>query len=72
MAYFTCVQDSFDIVSDSLDILNDVISKFGNLVAAEHGKVTNALLPFLDNNRTVIRKRGLQSLGRNQEFSSCY
>ena len=56
------MQESFDVVSASLDLLNEVLSKFGGLVASEHARLRNALLPELDESRAGVRKRAIHCL----------
>lgn len=56
------MQESYDVVSASLDLLNEVVSKFGGLVAGEHARVRDCLLPELDESRAGVRKRAIHCL----------
>ncbi|KAK9835209.1 hypothetical protein WJX81_005880 [Elliptochloris bilobata] len=55
-------KESYDIVSASLDLMNEVVSKFGGLVAAEHARICDCLLPELDESRAGVRKRAIHCL----------
>lgn len=49
-------------MSASLDLLNEAVSKFGGLVASEHARIRDALLPELDESRAGVRKRAIHCL----------
>ena len=52
-----------DVVNASLEILNDLLNKFGGLMAGDHARLRDSLLPLLEDNRAGVKKRAIHCLG---------
>ena len=42
--------------------MNEIVSKFGGLVASDHARIRDCLLPELDESRAGVRKRAIHCL----------
>ena len=52
-----------DVANASLEILNDLLNKFGGLMAGDHARLRDSLLPLLEDNRAGVKKRAIHCLG---------
>ena len=44
--------------------MSEVLHKFGSLVATQHPRVQESLLPLLSNSKAAVRKRTSVAIGR--------
>ena len=61
-----------DVVNASLEILNELLNKFGGLMAGDHARLRDTILPLLEDNRAGVKKRAIHCLGEAVHgFLSC-